>query len=104
MVCEVVDCTTEFELETLDGGFVGGVAEVAGCVEGFFDAEGVILHEMPPFGFFGETSSYTHGNHFVAVIKLERKSQISHVGGSGVGYLTKKAYRRPPRVSVFFAP
>lgn len=60
MVCEVVYCTTEFELEAFYGGFVGGVAEVAGCVEGFFDAERVVLHEMPSFGFFGETSSYSN--------------------------------------------
>jgi hypothetical protein len=59
MICEVMYCTTEFKLETLDGGFVGGVAEIAGCVEGFFDAKGVVLHEMPPLGFFRETSSYS---------------------------------------------
>jgi hypothetical protein len=44
MVGKVVYGATEFELEAFYGGFVGGVAEVAVCVEGFFDAEGVVLH------------------------------------------------------------
>jgi len=73
MVSEVMGCTTEFELQTLDRGFVGGVAKIAGRVERFFDTEGIVLHEMPPLGFFGQTPAYPHRNDLSTVIELKRK-------------------------------
>ena len=91
MVSEVVYCATEFELEALYSRLVGGVAEVARGVEGFFDAEGVVLHEMPAFGFFGETSPCTYGNDFTAVVELKRKPTINIRRERFGEYLTKKA-------------
>lgn len=44
MVCEVMDCSAEFELEAFKCCFVGCVSQVSVGVEGFFNAEGVVLH------------------------------------------------------------
>lgn len=43
MISEIMYCATEFETETLYSCVVCCVAEVATCVEWFFDAEGFIV-------------------------------------------------------------
>jgi hypothetical protein len=44
MVCEIMYCSSEFELEAFNRCFVRCVSKVSIGVEWFFDAEGVVLH------------------------------------------------------------
>ena len=69
--------SSEFELEAFNRCFVGGVPEVSVGVEWFFDAEGVVLHQMPSLCFFLETATCANRDDFMAVIKLESKSNVN---------------------------
>ena len=101
MIGEIVDCSSEFKLETFYGCFVGCVSEISGCVEGFFNAERVILYNMPFLGFFGETSPLSNGNDLTVIVEFKCESILIM---SKERYLTKNAYNNPPRVSVFLDP
>jgi hypothetical protein len=57
VVCEIMDCSSELELKAFNRCFICCVSKVSIGVERLFDAEGVVLHQMPSFGFFLQTAT-----------------------------------------------
>lgn len=49
---------------------VGGVAQVALRIERFFDAQPVILHQMPFLGLFRDELTFSHRQHILLIIDL----------------------------------